>query len=103
MNAQDVSIAQPENEGLSLWLSTYALMTAERLLEHYKIKYIHLSHYDLIRALHNPDSLFYRVLQIPFKEVFNGIILQHAKDYQAYVNKTLVDYLLSGEQSRADT
>src|SRR3990167_1323990 len=85
------------------WMSTYALITAERILEYYHVRYLNLSHGDLIRSLCNQDSLLCRLLQVSFKEVLNGIILQQAKDYQNYINKSLIDYLLSGEQSKAAT
>ena len=45
---------QVENE-LSIWLSTYGLITAERILERFQI---HLHHEDLLSAIKNPKSFY---------------------------------------------
>ena len=80
-----------ENE-LSIWLSTYGLITAERILERYGI---HLQHEDLLSAIKNPKNFYHQLLRIPLKNVFNGIILQQAQDYQSYGQKIFIDYLMS--------
>lgn len=87
-----------ENE-LSIWLSTYGLITVERLLERYKIR---LPHEELIETIKNPNSFYYRLLRVPLKNVFNGIILQQANDYQIYVQKIFIDYLMSGESGKPE-
>src|SRR3990167_2682339 len=83
----------PESD-LSNWLSTYGLVTVEKLLERFGVR---LSGEDLLRAVKSPDCFFFRLIQVPLKNVFNGLILQQAKDYQVYAQKLFIDYLLSGE------
>lgn len=85
---------------LSGWFSTYGVITAQRLLERYHIK---LKDDDLIYALKTPNTFYNRLLRIPLKNVFNGIILQQVRDYQIYAQKLFVDYLLSGEDSKVET
>lgn len=86
-----------EQTDLSAWFSTYGLLTAERILARFNI---HLSHDDLIREVKDPSSIYYLLLRVPLKNVFNGIILQQARDYQLYAQKLFVDYLLSGEDAK---
>ncbi len=82
---------------LSMWLSTYGLLTAERTLETFRLK---LTHDEIITSITNPRSMFHQLLRIPLKNIFNGIILQQAYDYQVYAQKLFVDYLLSGENDK---
>lgn len=81
----------PESE-MTTWLSTYGLITVEKLLDRYGMK---LSPEDLSRALRNMDCIYFRIIQVPLKNIFNGLIFQQAKDYQAYAQKLYIDYLLS--------
>lgn len=90
---------EQNNDDLSMWLSTYGLVTVERILERYKIR---LQQQDLITAIKNPNSLYHHLLRIPLKNVYNGIILQQAHDYQVYAQKLFVDYLLSGETVKSE-
>lgn len=78
---------------LSGWFSTYGLLTAERILERFNIK---LEHQELANAIKDPLNLYYQLLRIPLKNVFNGIILAQAEDYRNYAQKIFVDYLISG-------
>ncbi|MGQ3891041.1 hypothetical protein [Legionella sp. CNM-4043-24] len=89
---------QPENE-LSGWFSTYGQITAQRIYEHYKIV---LSQDDLIYTLKTPGTLYHSLLTVPFNNVFNGIILQQATDYQKYAQKLFIDYLVSGDSGKED-
>ena len=82
---------------LSLWLSTYGVLTANRILERL---HIHLDNDELIPAIKDPRSLYHQLLIVPLKNVFNGIILQHAQEYQLYAQKSLIDYLLTGEGAK---
>ena len=82
---------------LKKWLSTYGLLTADRIFEKFNI---HLNHDELTTAVKNPRSIYYQLLRIPLKNVFNGIILQQATDYQIYSQKLFIDYLLSGENEK---
>jgi hypothetical protein len=91
MNTTDVA------EDWSGWLSTYGVLTADRILERFNIK---LSHDDLISALKDSHTLYFQLLRVPMRHVFNGIILQQAYDYQVYAQKMFVDYLLSGEDGK---
>lgn len=47
--------------------------------------------------------MHFQLLRIPLKNLFNGIILQQAHDYQVYAQKIFIDYLLSGEASKEAT
>ena len=85
---------------LSAWCSTYGLLTARRILERFKIN---LDDSELIAALNNPESVYYQMLRVPLKNVFNGIILQQVNDYHVYSQKLMVDYLLSGEADKPET
>lgn len=85
------------NKDLSNWFSTYGLITAQRLLERFKIK---LPQEDLLVALKTPGTFYYQILLLPLQNVFNGIILQQAQDYQLYAQKLFIDYLVSGESTK---
>ncbi len=90
-------IEKQEQTDWSAWISTYGLLTSVRILERFNI---HLPHDDLIRAVKNPLSIYCLMLRAPFKNIFNGIILQQAHDYQIYAQKLFIDYLLSGEDAK---
>lgn len=81
------------------WCSSYGIITAQRLLELYKIK---LDADDLLEAIKTYNSFYHGLLKIPLRNVFNGIILQQAKDYQLYAQKLFIDYLLSGEVNKSE-
>ena len=89
---------QSETE-LSPGFSTYGLLTAKRVLARLNIN---LDNEELITAIKNPKSVYSLLLQVPLKNVFNGIILQQAYDYQVYAQKVFIDYLLSGESGKDD-
>jgi len=91
-------MAEQTEKGLSGWLSTYGLITAQRIYEYYNI---HLSQEDLIYTLKTPGTFYHRLLNVPFNNVFNGIILQQAADYQRYAQKLFVDYLVSGDSGKS--
>ena len=82
---------------LSSWFPTYGSLTSQRILERYNI---YLDNDELVAAIQNPRSLYYQLLRVPLKNVFNGIILQQAHDYQVYAQKIFIDYLLSGESGK---
>lgn len=81
----------------SKWFSTYGLLTAKRVLDGFQI---HLNQEELTAAIKNSRSIYYQLLRIPLKNIFNGIIFQQARDYQIYAQKLFVDYLLSGENDK---
>ena len=89
-----------EQVELSNWLSTYGLITVQKIVERYGIK---IAPDDLIRSLHQHDSLVYRLVQVPLKNVFNGLILQQVKDYEVYAQKLYIDYLLSGQNNKEES
>jgi len=94
-------MSEVENEpDLSLWSSTYGLLTAERVLEGF---HLHLKHQEVITAIKNPRSMYYQLLRIPLKNIFNGIILQQAHDYQVYAQKLFIDFLLSGQNDKEES
>lgn len=92
-----VEKSEVEND-LSEWLSTYGLVTVERIMERYKIR---LQQEDLISVIKSPNTFYHQLVRVPLKNVLNGIILQQAHDYQVYAQKLFVDYLLSGESSKS--
>lgn len=85
------------NKDLSQWFSTYGLITAERILGRFNV---HLTSNELLVALKSPVSFYHRLLQVPLKNVLNGIVLQQANDYHVYAQKLFIDYLLSGESGK---
>ncbi|TAL64331.1 MAG: hypothetical protein EPN84_03575 [Legionella sp.] len=82
---------------LSQWVSTYGLITAERILGRYQI---HLPQNELLAALKYPFNFYHKTLKVPLKNVLNGIVFQQALDYHIYAQKLFVDYLLSGESAK---
>jgi hypothetical protein len=82
---------------ISHWFSTYGVITAERILGKYQIK---LTATDLITAIKIPFSFYHKLLEVPLKNVLNGIVLQQANDYHVYAQKLFIDYLLSGENAK---
>lgn len=88
-----------KNDELSQWFSTYGLITAERILGSYQIS---IPQTELIVAVKSPTSFYHQLLQVPLKNVLNGIVLQQANDYHIYAQKLFIDYLLSGESSKGE-
>ncbi|MDP3268950.1 MAG: hypothetical protein Q8M40_07865 [Legionella sp.] len=86
-----------EDEKLTQWFSTYGTITAQRILERYHIT---LPSEELLYAIKSPLSFYHRIIQVPLKNVLNGIVLQQAHDYHVYAQKMFIDYLLSGESSK---
>jgi len=86
--------AEKEEMDLSMWLSTYGLVTVKRVLDRFNI---HIDNDELILAISNSQSIYYQLLRVPLKNIFNGIILQQAHDYQVYAQKLFIDYLLSAD------
>lgn len=87
-----------ENEQMTL-SSTYGILTAERIFARCDI---HLTHDSLSSVMRNPRSVYFQILLVPFKNIINGIILQQAYDYQIYVQKIFVDYLISGRGNESE-
>ncbi len=81
------------DEELSTWYSTYGTVTAERIFDSMGIR---LSQEDLRIVSSSVHSPYYQLLQVPLKNIFNGIIISQATDYREYAQKMLVAYLLSG-------
>lgn len=77
--------------------STYSLITAGQILEKYPL---YLNEKARASIPLRPGCVYHLLLQVPLRMLLNGIILQQAHDYQVYVQKLFVDYLLSGESSR---
>ncbi len=82
---------------INQWFSTYGAITAERILGTYQIA---LPQTELIAAVKSTFSFYHQLLQVPLKNVLNGIILQQANDYHVYAQKLFIDYLLSGESGK---
>lgn len=79
------------------WLSTYGLLTAERILE---TLHVELETEEIAANIKRPESVYYKLLRLPIRHVFNGLILQQANDYQICTQKLFVDYFLSGQADR---
>jgi hypothetical protein len=79
--------------------STYSLITAEQIFERYGIK---LNKEELLNVLSDPHNIYHRLLQVPLENVLNGIILDQIRAYQAYAQKSFIDYLLSGEAGKTE-
>jgi hypothetical protein len=84
---------------LTHWFSTYGILTSQSILAGYNI---HLSHDDLVTAIKSPNSIYYHLLRVPLKNVFNGIIMQQVHDYQVYLQKTFIDFLVSGQGDKEE-
>lgn len=78
-------------------ISTYGLLTAERVLERFNLP---LGQNKLSDAIHNQDSPYFKWLFIPLKHIFNGLILEQVHDYQVYAQKLFIDYLMSGHADK---
>lgn len=81
-------------QSFATWYSTYGFLTVERILEYLNIK---LPHDKLVAVLKEANHVFHLVLHVPMLNIFNGIILQQAYDYQVYAQKLIIDYRLSPE------
>lgn len=77
--------------------STYGVLTAQRILERFKIS---LDQEVIGRLMANSTNLYFQFLRIPMKQVLHGIIFQQAYDYQVYAQKLFVDFLLSGQDDK---
>lgn len=89
----EIKIEDPESK----WFSTYSIITAERVLGKFQIK---LPANRLMVAIRTPFSFYHQILEVPLKNILNGIVMQQSNDYHLYVQKILIDYLLSGESSK---
>jgi hypothetical protein len=78
------------------WFPTYGMLTYQRILERFNIV---LPQEELIRASQDTRSPYHQLLRVPLKNIFNGIILQQAQDYQVYAQKLFIDYLLTLEDN----
>jgi hypothetical protein len=83
-----------------IWLSTYGILTAERILERFKIN---LSRKELLETLKNPDSVYHHLLTVPLKNIFNGIVIKQVYDYQVYAQKLFIDYKLASTAPAEDS
>ncbi|WP_133130439.1 hypothetical protein [Legionella yabuuchiae] len=90
---------EPKDIELEQWFSTYGILTAERILGRFNIRF---DHKDLISVVKNPRNVYYKLLRIPLKHVYTGIIMQQATDYQSYVQKQFISYLLSGDADKPE-
>lgn len=88
---KDKSPAVPDN-ALSGWLSTYGLVTATRVLGRC---HIHLQQEEITRVILSPNTFYHQLIQVPLKNVLNGIVLEQAQDYRIYMEKLFADYFLS--------
>lgn len=86
------------DDDVSNWYSTYGLVTIERIFALLKIR---LSVEELHIVSRTHSSPYYQLIQVPLKNIFNGIIISQANDYREFAQKMLIDYLLSGAANLA--
>lgn len=94
-------MTEPVNQENTLnveWISTYGILTAERILERFKVK---LSRDELVKTLKDPTSRYHHMVSIPLKNILNGILISQVHDYQVYAQKLLIDYKLTQFQPAA--
>lgn len=96
----DEKPAQSVDTELATWFSTYGLITVERIFFQLGLR---LTQDELIKAVHDSNTLYYQFLRVPFKNILNGIILNQAMDYREYAQKLFIDFLLSGSANDAQT
>lgn len=86
--------AQNEYEdAFSEWLSTYSLVTIQRIFDLFNF----FPDYSRIKEiLKNRNDVYYHFLRVPLRNVFNNIIIGQAEGYREFVQKTFIDFLLSG-------
>jgi hypothetical protein len=87
------------DEHFNQWFSSYGLITIERLLAHYDIL---LPPQIIPEIIRKSQGFYHHLLEIPMKNVLNGIILQQANDYHVYAQKLFIDYLLSGQAEESE-
>lgn len=92
MDLEQTAKPEQSEKELSHWFSTYGLITAQRILSKYRID---LPQDLLLLAIKNSTGFYHQILQIPLKNVLNGIVIQQAYDYHVYAQKLFIDYLLS--------
>jgi hypothetical protein len=85
-----------EHASRPAWLSTYGLLTAERLLERFQIT---LTREELLDALNNPSSPYHHLLTVPIQNISNGIVIKQVHEYQVYMQKLFIDYKLNSTQA----
>ncbi|NCT56497.1 MAG: hypothetical protein GW760_02120 [Legionella sp.] len=82
-----------------VWLSTYGLLTAERLLERFNIA---LSREELLDVFRNPNNPYHHLLTVPVKNISNGIVIKQVHAYQVYMQKLLIDYKLNSTKANIE-
>jgi hypothetical protein len=82
-----------------VWLSTYGLLTAERLLERLQIT---LTREELLDALNNPSNPYHHLLTVPIQNISNGIVIKQVHEYQVYMQKLFIDYKLNSTNVNAE-
>lgn len=78
---------------LTKWLSTYGSVTLQRIFEHYGFV---VNYAEIKTLLSDKDGIYYQFIRIPFINILNGIVINQVEGYREYIQKTLIDYLMSG-------
>lgn len=78
---------------LAKWYSSYGVVTVQRIFDCLGVQ---LSLDELLSVNQYPSSCYYQLLQVPLKNIFNGIIIDQTTDYREYAQKMIIDYLISG-------
>ena len=78
---------------------TYEILIAKNILQNFGVN---VSEQEINQSLKNSNHINSQILKLPYKHVFNGIIIGHAQEFRVYAQKLFVDYLLSGANDAAD-
>lgn len=89
----DETTQQSMDEALAQQFSTYGLITAERTLS---VIGFYLKPDELTKAVNDEKNICYAFLQVPVKNILNGIVLHQVKDYREYAQRMFTGFLLSG-------
>ena len=95
--AEDAVSEKGSAEEAARALSTYQWMTVAQLLERLGLP---LTPEDVKVILRQKTSLYYQALLLPMMNILNGIVLDQAKEYRLFLQKLLVDFLMSGEADK---
>jgi hypothetical protein len=86
-------IARSQEEAANKLLSTYQWVTVKQLFDRVGLV---LQQADIEIILSTRTSFYYRMLLPAMMHVLNGIILDQTKEYRLFLQKSLIDFLMSG-------
>lgn len=96
---QDDNLVHSIETDFASGVSTYALITIERILWYFGFA---LKPDEIIKLLKNKDNVYYHFLRVPFSNILNDIIISQIEGYREFVQKIFIDYLLSGSGNETE-